>query len=149
MISTLASSSIQHGLSKARACALSLQFFAVSSLVLGSAEAFAQAAGAVPAAGAGGQSPLMGMLPIFVMIAIVYFLMLRPQMNKQKQHQEFVTKLKRGDEVLTTGGILGRIEGLTDMYITLEIAPDVRIRILRSQIASNLPTVTAGTEVKA
>lgn len=88
-------------------------------------------------------------VPMIAILGIMYFLMIRPQMKKQKTHQEFLTKLKRGDEVLTTGGILGRIEGLTDVFITLEIAPGVRIRVVRSQVASFVPTATAGAEVKA
>lgn len=107
-----------------------------------SLHAFAQAAGPT-------QPAWMNMVPLFVVIGIMYFLVLRPQMKKQKEHATFVTQLKRGEEVLTTGGILGRIEGLTDLYVTLEIAPNVRIRILRSQIASGVPNVATSSEVKA
>ena len=104
-----------------------------------------------PAGAPGGQaSPLMSVIPFVVMFGIMYFLVIRPQMKKQKLHQEFLSKLKRGDEVLTSGGLLGRVEGLTDLYVTLEIAPGVRIKILRSQIASSVPAAnTAGSEVKA
>lgn len=102
-----------------------------------------------PAAGAG-PSPILQMVPIIGIFVIMYFMMIRPQAKRQKQHQEFLTKLKRGDEVLTNGGLLGRIEGLTDLFVTLEIAPDVRIKILRTQIASFVPTATqASNEVKA
>lgn len=107
-----------------------------------SSQSFAQA-------GAGAPSTLMNMVPIAVMFAIVYILMIRPQMKRQKDHASFVANLKRGEEVLTTGGILGRIEGLTELYVTLEIAPSVRIRVLRSQIASPVPAANAGAEVKA
>ena len=113
----------------------------VGATLLTSAQALAQAA--APTAPAAAQNPLMSMVFPLGAVAIFYFLIMRPQMTKQKKHSEFLTKLKRGDEVLTASGILGRIEGLTDLYITLEIAPSVRIRVLRSQIASLLPTATA------
>ena len=116
----------------------------LSSVLFASVEAMAQAPAGGPA-----PSPFVQMVPLVVVIGIMYFLVLRPQMKKQKQHQEFVTQLKRGEEVLTTGGILGRIEGLTDMYVTLEVAPGVRIRVVRSQIASLVPNLTSGAEVKA
>jgi preprotein translocase subunit YajC len=107
---------------------------------------------ALAQAPAGGSQPsaIVQMIPFIAVLAIMYFLMIRPQMKRQKQHQEFLSKIKRGDEVLTSGGILGRIEGLTDQYVTLEIAPDVRIKILRSQVAANLPTNAQSTsEVRA
>jgi preprotein translocase subunit YajC len=116
--------------------------FAVS--VLQGSLAFAQAA-------PGQQAPAwMSMLPMVMVFGVMYFFMIRPQMRKQKMHQEFLTKLKRGDEVLTTGGMLGRIEGLTDVFATVEIAPGVRVKVLRSQIASFVPTAnTQNSEVKA
>jgi preprotein translocase subunit YajC len=122
------------------------RLFLASVLTALPALAWAQAPAAGPA-----PSPLVQLVPFIAIFAIMYFLMIRPQMKRQKAHQEFLSKIKRGDEVLTSGGILGRIEGLTDMYVTLEIAPDVRIKILRSQVASTLPTTAAsGTnEVKA
>ena len=132
---------------KAPAFAFVVSTAVFSSMFVASAEALAQATG-VPAAG-GGPNPIIQMLPIIVMVGIVYFLMIRPQMAKQKKHQDFVSTLKRGDEVLTSSGILGKIEGLTDLYVTLEIAPQVRIRVIRSQIASTVPTATATAEVKA
>jgi preprotein translocase subunit YajC len=108
---------------------------AVVAVTLSVATALAQ----TPPAGAGGAavSPLMNLVPFIVMLGIMYMLMIRPQMKKQKQHQTFLGGLKRGDEVLTSGGILGRIEGLTDLFITLEIAPGVRIKVLRSQVSSS------------
>ena len=120
------------------------RFFSLfAATLLTSFNAFAQAAaGSAP-------SPFVQMVPLVVVVGIMYFLVLRPQMRKQKDHASFVTQLKRGEEVLTTGGILGRIEGLTDLYVTLEIAPSVRIRVLRSQIASGVPNASGTTEVKA
>ena len=107
---------------------------------LAATPAWAQAAAPAPA-----QNPLMSLIFPLGAVGIFYFLIMRPQMAKQKKHQEFLKQLKRGDEVLTASGILGRVEGLTDLYITLEIAPSVRIKVVRSQIASLLPPVV-GTE---
>jgi len=76
------------------------------------------------------------LMPFVFIFVIFYFLLIRPQQKRAKTHQDFLTKMKRGDSVLTSGGILGTIEGLTDQFATLEIANNVRIRILRAQIVS-------------
>lgn len=88
---------------------------------------------------AAGQQPsiLEAIFPFIIMFVILYFMVLRPQMRKQKDHQAFVTTVKRGDEVITQSGILGKIEGLTEQFVTLEIADGVRIKMLRSQIAGS------------
>lgn len=97
-----------------------------------STSAFAQeAAAAAPK----GPSTLEALLPFAAMIAIFYFLIIRPQSQRQKAQQKLLSDLKRGDDIITTGGILGRIEGMTELYVTLEIADGVRIKMLRSQIA--------------
>ena len=72
---------------------------------------------------------------IFIFIAF-YFLLIRPQQNRAKTHQEFVTNLKRGDKVLTQGGLYGVIDGITEQFVVLEIADDINVRVLRSQISS-------------
>lgn len=76
-------------------------------------------------------------VPFIFIFVIFYFLIIRPQAKKQKTHQKFVSELKRGDSIITTSGILGTIEGLTDTFVTLEIASGVKIKILRSQILSS------------
>lgn len=78
---------------------------------------------------------LMQMVPFIVMFFIFYLLMLRPQVKKQQKQQEFIQKLKKGDRVLTSSGIFGTIEGLTDKYVTLEIAEDVSIRVLKNHVS--------------
>ena len=93
--------------------------------------AYAQAAGA-----AQGGDTLMGMLPIILMFVILYFLMIRPQQKKAREHETMVQNLKRGDDVVTSGGIHGRIQALADKILTVEIAPNVRIRLDRDQVAS-------------
>ncbi len=84
---------------------------------------------------------LEALFPFVIMFVILYFVLLRPQMRKQKEHQSFVTALKRGDEIITQTGILGRIEGLTDQFVTLEIAEGVRIKMLKTQVAGSAQSV--------
>jgi preprotein translocase subunit YajC len=99
-------------------------------------QAFAQ--GAAPSAG-GGLAPLLMMV---VFIVIFYFLLIRPQQRKAKEHQAMVSKLAAGDEVVTAGGILGRIIDIGDVFITLEIAEGVRIKVQRFQVTSLMPKGT-------
>jgi preprotein translocase subunit YajC len=77
------------------------------------------------------------MFPIVLVIGVFYFFIIRPQAKKAKQHQEFLGQIKRGDSVLTGSGILGRVEGLTEKFVTLEISDGVRIKILRNSIAGS------------
>ncbi len=77
-------------------------------------------------------------LPFVVMFFIFYLLVMRPQVKKQKIHQDFLQKLKKGDRVLTSSGIFGTIEGLTDKYVKLEIADKVSIRVLRSHVSQSV-----------
>ncbi len=88
--------------------------------------------------GAGGPSPIVNLLPIALMFVILYFLMIRPQQKRAREHETMVQNLKRGDEIVTTGGIHGRIQAIADKVLTVEIAPNVRIRLDRDQIASVL-----------
>ncbi len=78
---------------------------------------------------------MMNMVPIVAMVFIFYFLMMRPQIKKQKTQQEFLKALKKGDRVLTSSGIFGTIEGLTEKYVKLEIADDVSIRVLKAHVS--------------
>jgi len=89
-----------------------------------------------PAAGAPQQPGLGSMLvPFVAMFAVVYFLMIRPQQKKIKEQQDMLAGLKQGDEVITTSGILGKVSGITDKVVTIEVADDVRIKMLKSQVA--------------
>ncbi len=103
-------------------------------------KAFAQQA----AGGATTPSGFEMFLPFIFIFVIFYFLIIRPQAKRQKDHQKFVSELKRGESVVTTSGILGTIEGITDTYVTLEIADGVRIKILRSQILSSQAKAAEG-----
>lgn len=108
------------------------------SFILAPSFALAQAA---PAAGEQ-PSLLMSLVPFIFIFAIMYFLIIRPQGKRQREHLKFVSELKRGDEVITASGILGRIEGMTEQFVTLEVADGVRLKILRNQVAASSKTLT-------
>ncbi len=99
--------------------------------------AFAQTAPA--AAGGDATSSLMSMLPLLLMFAVLYFVMIRPQMKRQKEHKAMLEALAKGDEVATAGGVLGRISKLGDTYVGVEVAQGVEIQVQRSAIAQVLP----------
>jgi preprotein translocase subunit YajC len=88
------------------------------------------------APGLTGPSPVMTILPFILIFVIMYFLVIRPQQRKAKQHQEMLAKLKKNDEVMTSGGIYGKVITLADNVVTLEVAPNVRIRVHRPQISA-------------
>ncbi|NUN06727.1 MAG: preprotein translocase subunit YajC [Bdellovibrio sp.] len=82
-------------------------------------------------------------VPFIFIFVIFYFLIIRPQSKRQKEHQKFLSEVKRGDEIVTSSGILGRVEGITDQFVTLEIADGVKVKMLRSQIATSQKAATA------
>ncbi len=88
----------------------------------------------------GGQSGQSGgfgaFVPLILMFVIFYFLLIRPQQKKQKQHRQMISDLKKGDRIITSGGLYGRITGLTDSIITVEIAEKVRVKVARGNISS-------------
>jgi preprotein translocase subunit YajC len=100
--------------------------------------AFAQTA---PAAAAGGdmQSTLMSMLPLLLMFLVLYFVMIRPQMKKQKEHRTMIDALAKGDEIITAGGFVGRVSKLGDGFLTIEIANGVEVQMQRSAVIQVLP----------
>lgn len=98
--------------------------------------AYAQAAGQAT----GGDS-LMSMLPIILMFVILYFLMIRPQMKKAKEHKTMLDGLQKGDEVVAVG-ILGKISKITDNYVSLEIANNVTIQVQKQAVTTLLPKGT-------
>ena len=103
--------------------------------------AFAQTAPAAAAEG-GLQSSLMSMLPIVLMFVVLYFIMIRPQMKKQKEHRAMVEALAKGDEVVTAGGILGRVSALGDNFIGVELASGVEVQVQRQAVVQVLPKGT-------
>jgi preprotein translocase subunit YajC len=100
--------------------------------------AFAQTA---PAAAAGGdmQSTLMSMLPLVLMFVVLYFVMIRPQMKKQKEAKAMIDALAKGDEVVTVGGMLGKITKINDNSLSVEVAAGVEVQIQRNAIVQVLP----------
>ncbi len=104
-------------------------------------EAMAMAAGQGGAAQSGGGA--MGMLiPLILMFIVMYLLILRPQQKRMRQHQQMLASLKQGDEVVTSGGIYGRVTGIADKAVTLEIANNVRIKVAKGHIAGKKDEVT-------
>ncbi len=89
-----------------------------------------------------GGSQLAPLLMMVVFIAIFYFLLIRPQQRKAKEHQAMVAKLAQGDEVVTAGGLLGRVIEVGDTFVTLEIADGVRVKVQRFQVISLMPKGT-------
>ena len=82
-------------------------------------------------------------LPMILVFGIFYLLMIRPQQKQRKQHQTLLTTLKKGDEVVTAAGIHGKVAGVTDTVITLEIADNVRVKLEKQQVATVKPAVSA------
>jgi preprotein translocase subunit YajC len=91
---------------------------------------------------AGGGAGFESILLIVAMFAVLYFLMIRPQMKRAKEHRLMVDALQKGDEVITAGGVLGRINKITEGYITVEIAKDVEVQVQRSAVQTVLPKGT-------
>jgi preprotein translocase subunit YajC len=112
-----------------------------SGVLMFISSAFAQTA---PAAAAGGdmQSTLMSMLPLLLMFVVLYFVMIRPQMKKQKEHRAMIDALAKGDEVVTAGGFLGKVSKLGDAYVGIELATGVEVQMQRSAVVQVLPKGT-------
>ena len=98
--------------------------------------AFAQA----PAGG--GDAGMMNILFIVLMFVIIYFLMIRPQMKRAKEHRSMLDALQKGDEVITAGGVLGRVSKMGDAYVTIEIAPNTEVSVQKAAVQTVLPKGT-------
>jgi preprotein translocase subunit YajC len=103
-------------------------------------QAFAQTAPA--ASGGGTESSLLSLLPLVLMFVVLYFIMIRPQMKRQKEHKAMVEALAKGDEVVTSGGVLGRVSKLGETYLHVEVANGVELQVQRSSIVQVLPKGT-------
>lgn len=103
--------------------------------------AYAQTA---PAAAPAGDmtSSLMSMLPLLLMFVVLYFIMIRPQMKRQKEHRAMIDALAKGDEVVTAGGLLGKVTAMGESYLNVEVANGVDVRMQRSAIVQVLPKGT-------
>ncbi len=98
-------------------------------------DAFAQAGGDT-----GGS--LFSLLPLVVIFALFYFLLIRPQQKRAKQHKEMVAALAKGEEVVTNGGLLGKVIDVDDNFITLEISSDLNVKIQRQAVSQVMPKGT-------
>ena len=88
------------------------------------------------------QSTLMSMLPLLLMFAVLYFVMIRPQMKKQKEHRAMIEALAKGDEIVTAGGLLGKVSKIGDAYIGVELASGVEVQMQRNAVVQVLPKGT-------
>ena len=104
--------------------------------------AFAQTAPAAAAGGGDLQSSLMSMLPLILMFVVLYFVMIRPQMKRQKEHRSMIDALAKGDEVATAGGLIGKVTRMGDSYLAVEIANGVEVQLQRSAVVQVLPKGT-------
>jgi len=81
-----------------------------------------------------GQNPLMSFLPLILIVLVFYLFMIRPQMKKQKELRNFRSQLKKGDKIVTTGGIYGKVSEISDQYITVEVADKVKLRLDKNAV---------------
>ncbi len=102
-------------------------------------QAFAQTA---PAATGGAESSLMSMLPLLLMFVVLYFIMIRPQMKKQKEHKAMIEAIAKGDEVVISGGVLGRVAKMGDSFLHVEVANGVELQVQRGAVVQVLPKGT-------
>ena len=98
------------------------------------------------AQGIGGGDPgFIGFLPIILMFVLLYFLMIRPQMKRAKEQKAMIEALQKGDEVVTAGGVVGKITKLGEQYVTVEVAPNTELVVQRSAVQVPLPKGTLKT----
>ncbi len=108
--------------------------------------AYAMGAGGAGGEGGGGFSTF---IPLILMFVIFYFLLIRPQQKKTKEHRQMVSSLKKGDRIITSGGLHGRITGLSDATLTVEIADKVRVKVARGNVGTlNQPSAQPQPQAK-
>ncbi len=98
--------------------------------------AYAQAAGAAP------ESSMMSFLPLLLMFVVLYFVMIRPQMKRQKEQKTMIEALAKGDEVVTAGGVVGKVNKVTDAFVTIEISNGAEMHVQKNAITTLLPKGT-------
>jgi preprotein translocase subunit YajC len=103
-------------------------------------QAFAQSA--PPTASGGAESSLMSLLPLALMFVVLYFIMIRPQMKKQKEHKAMIEAITKGDEVVISGGVLGRVAKLGESFLHIEVANGVELQVQRGSVVQVLPKGT-------
>lgn len=102
-------------------------------------QAFAQAA---PAPAANAESTLISLLPLVLMFVVLYFIMIRPQMKRQREHKALVEALAKGDEVVVASGLLGKVSKLGETYVSIEVASNVEVQVQRTSVVQVLPKGT-------
>ena len=93
-------------------------------------------------AGGGTESTLLSLLPLVLMFVVLYFIMIRPQMKRQKEHKALVEAIAKGDEVVFGGGLLGRVSKVGESYISVEVAANVEVQVQRAAVVQVLPKGT-------
>ncbi len=88
------------------------------------------------------QGGLLSFLPLIVIFAVFYFMLIRPQMKRTKEHRKLVSQLSKGDEIITNGGLLGRITDVSDSFVTLELADNIQVKLQRQAVANVMPKGT-------
>jgi preprotein translocase subunit YajC len=91
---------------------------------------------------AGAESSLMSFLPLILMFAVLYFIMIRPQMKRQKEHRSMLSAMAKGDEVVTNGGMVGKVTKVGEAYVGVEISEGVEITVQKGAVTTVLPTGT-------
>jgi len=109
-------------------------------------DAIAEASG--PATSAGQADPLASLLLPIGLVVLFYFFLIRPQSKRQKEHRQMVADLQKGEEVITSGGILGKVTNINDDFITLEIAKDITLNIQKSAVQTIMPKGTIKDQSK-
>ena len=107
---------------------------------------FIASAMAQDAAAQQGPGMLGSLLPLILIVVVFWFLLIRPQMKRNKEHRELVSNLSRGDEVVTAGGLLGRITDVDESFLTVELADNVSVRVQRHSVLQVVPKGTYGSE---
>jgi preprotein translocase subunit YajC len=102
-------------------------------------DTLAYAMGSANGGGAGSGGGLSAFIPLILMFVIFYFLLIRPQQKKAKQHKAMLSAVKKGDRVVSAGGLHGVVTGISDEVVTMEIAPKIRVKVSRSSIAGIFP----------
>ena len=92
--------------------------------------------------GPGGPSGTANIIMLFVFIAIFYFLLIRPQMKRQKEHKNLIQALSKGDEIVTSGGVLGKIVNVGDAFVTVEITNNIQIKVQKHAVGAVMPKGT-------
>ena len=93
-------------------------------------------------AGSSGSADFMSFLPMIALFVIFYFLLIRPQQKRQKEHKNMVSNLAKGDEIVTMGGLLGKISAVGENFLTVEVAKDIQLKVQKASVQAMMPKGT-------